>query len=116
MIESVFEKVNTNKFFVGFMMIILTIGGRFIISELSEEQEESLSVEFKEGVGEESKFKFSKLFLFFTSKNVFSPKLCSFLVDILILLIFFRDLYILFCLYKLDVEDTEYSKNFLYPF
>lgn len=42
MIESVFEKVNTNKFFVGFMMIILTIGGRFIISELSEEQREKI--------------------------------------------------------------------------
>jgi ABC-type uncharacterized transport system permease subunit len=42
MIESVFEKVNTNKFFVGFMMIILTIGGRFIISELTEEQREKI--------------------------------------------------------------------------
>ena len=42
MIESVFDKVNTNKYFVGFMMIILTIGGRFIISELSEEQKEKI--------------------------------------------------------------------------
>ena len=42
MIESVFEKVNNNKYFVGFMMIILTIGGRFIISELSEEQREKI--------------------------------------------------------------------------
>lgn len=42
MIESVFEKVNTNKYFVGFMMMILTIGGRFIISELSEEQREKI--------------------------------------------------------------------------
>ncbi len=38
MIEGVIDKINTNKYFVGFMMIILTIGGRFIISELSEEQ------------------------------------------------------------------------------
>ena len=38
MIETVFDKINTNKYFVGFMMIILTIGGRFIISELSDEQ------------------------------------------------------------------------------
>lgn len=42
MMESVFDKVNTNKYFVGFMMIILTIGGRFIISELSEEQKEKI--------------------------------------------------------------------------
>lgn len=42
MIESVFDKVNTNKYFVGFMMIILTIGGRFIISELSDEQKEKI--------------------------------------------------------------------------
>ena len=40
MIESVIDKVNNNKYFVGFMMIILTIGGRFIISELSDEQKE----------------------------------------------------------------------------
>ena len=42
MIESVFDKINTNKYFVGFMMIILTIGGRFIISELSEEQKNKI--------------------------------------------------------------------------
>ena len=42
MIEGVFDKLNTNKYFVGFMMIILTIGGRFIISELSEEQKEKI--------------------------------------------------------------------------
>tara|TARA_Y100001936_G_scaffold196721_1_gene197320 strand:- start:1403 stop:1714 length:312 start_codon:yes stop_codon:yes gene_type:complete len=42
MIEGVFDKINTNKYFVGFMMIILTIGGRFIISELSEEQKNKI--------------------------------------------------------------------------
>ena len=42
MIEGVFDKINTNKYFVGFMMIILTIGGRFIISELSEEQKSKI--------------------------------------------------------------------------
>ena len=42
MIEGVIEKINTNKYFVGFMMIILTIGGRFIISELSEEQKNKI--------------------------------------------------------------------------
>ena len=43
MIEGVFDKINTNKYFVGFMMIILTIGGRFIISELSEEQKNKIN-------------------------------------------------------------------------
>ena len=42
MIEGVIDKINTNKYFVGFMMIILTIGGRFIISELSEEQKNKI--------------------------------------------------------------------------
>lgn len=42
MIESVIDKINSNKYFVGFMMIILTIGGRFIISELSDEQKEKI--------------------------------------------------------------------------
>ena len=32
------ESINTNKYFVGSMMIMLTIGGRFIIGELSEKQ------------------------------------------------------------------------------
>ena len=36
------EKINTNKYFVGCMMIILTIGGRFIIEELSEKQRKRL--------------------------------------------------------------------------
>ena len=53
MIEGVFDKVNTNKYFVGFMMIILTIGGRFIISELTEEQREKIDTPI-----------FRKLFIF----------------------------------------------------
>ena len=31
MIEKLLEKMNENKFFIGVMMIIVTIGGRFII-------------------------------------------------------------------------------------
>tara|TARA_B100000575_G_scaffold103057_2_gene82141 strand:- start:1239 stop:1595 length:357 start_codon:yes stop_codon:yes gene_type:complete len=38
MIQNIFENLNENKFFVGCMMIFVTIGGRFIITELSEEQ------------------------------------------------------------------------------
>lgn len=53
MIETVIDKINTNKYFVGFMMIILTIGGRFIISELSEEQKNKIDTPF-----------FRKIFIF----------------------------------------------------
>lgn len=38
MIEGLTENINQNKYFIGFMMIILTIGGRFIIGELSPSQ------------------------------------------------------------------------------
>jgi|TARA_Y100000389_G_C17252232_1_gene408690 hypothetical protein len=38
MIQSFIDKLNENKFFIGVMMIIVTIGGRFIISELNESQ------------------------------------------------------------------------------
>ena len=33
-----FENVNDNKYFIGFMMILVNIGSRFIIGELSESQ------------------------------------------------------------------------------
>ena len=38
MIQNIIESLNENKFFVGLMMIFVTIGGRFIITELSEDQ------------------------------------------------------------------------------
>lgn len=53
MIETVVDKINTNKFFIGFMMIILTIGGRFIINNLTNEQKEKIDTPF-----------FRKLFIF----------------------------------------------------
>lgn len=36
------ESINTNKYFIGTIMILLTIGGRFIIGELSEKQKEKI--------------------------------------------------------------------------
>ncbi len=42
MIEGVVDAINSNKYFVGFTMIILTIGGRFIISELSDDQKDKI--------------------------------------------------------------------------
>ena len=40
------DKLNTNIYFIGLSMIILTIGGRFIISELSEEQKERINTKY----------------------------------------------------------------------
>ena len=37
------KDINTNKYFVGTMMIILTIGGRFIIGELNDIQRDKLN-------------------------------------------------------------------------
>ena len=37
------NNINTNKYFVGIMMIILTIGGRFIIGELDEKTREKVT-------------------------------------------------------------------------
>ncbi len=42
MMNGTFDILNSNKYFIGFMMIILTIGGRFIISELSEKQKKRI--------------------------------------------------------------------------
>lgn len=36
--KPIVEKLNENKFFVGLMMIFVTIGGRYIITELNETQ------------------------------------------------------------------------------
>lgn len=47
------DSINTNKYFVGLMMIMLTIGGRFIIGELSEKQKEKIDNSY-----------FRKLFVF----------------------------------------------------
>tara|TARA_Y100000817_G_C16834940_1_gene535306 strand:- start:1222 stop:1584 length:363 start_codon:yes stop_codon:yes gene_type:complete len=38
MFDTLFNDINQNKYFIGFIMIILTIGGRFIIGELSPKQ------------------------------------------------------------------------------
>lgn len=40
---NVIDNLNTNKYFVGTVMIILTLGGRFIISELDEETKKNLA-------------------------------------------------------------------------
>jgi hypothetical protein len=47
------EIINTNKYFIGTIMILLTIGGRFIIGELSEKQKEKINNSF-----------FRKIFIF----------------------------------------------------
>jgi len=46
MIEDFIDNINQNKYFIGFMMIILTIGGRFIIGELSPSQKKLIDNKF----------------------------------------------------------------------
>lgn len=41
--NEVINNINTNKYFVGSIMIILTIGGRFIIGELDEKTREKVT-------------------------------------------------------------------------
>tara|TARA_B100001094_G_scaffold332997_1_gene407800 strand:+ start:6282 stop:6656 length:375 start_codon:yes stop_codon:yes gene_type:complete len=41
--NEVLNNINTNKYFVGVIMIILTIGGRFIIGELDEKTREKVT-------------------------------------------------------------------------
>lgn len=40
MIKKYIDELNENKFFIGSMMILVTIGGRFIITDLSDKQKE----------------------------------------------------------------------------
>lgn len=94
MIESVFDKVNTNKYFVGFMMIILTIGGRFIISELSDEQKEKIDTPI-----------FRKIFIFcaffMATRDIVTTMLLTTLFLIFLESINFDEKFI-----KLDNEDV----------
>ena len=43
MIDNIIQNLNENKFFIGCMMIVVTIGGRFIISELNESQKKMIN-------------------------------------------------------------------------
>ena len=40
--KDIINNLNENKFFIGCMMIIVTIGGRFIITELNESQKKMI--------------------------------------------------------------------------
>ena len=46
MINFKVDTINTNKYFIGLAMITLTIGGRFIIGELSEKQKERINTKY----------------------------------------------------------------------
>ena len=43
MINNFIKELNENKIFIGTMMIIVTIGGRFIINELDDSQKELIN-------------------------------------------------------------------------
>ena len=41
--QKLYKQVNENKYLLGLMMIMVTIGGRFIIGELDEEQKKNIN-------------------------------------------------------------------------
>ena len=41
--QKLYKQVNENKYLLGLMMIMVTIGGRFIIGELGEEQKKNIN-------------------------------------------------------------------------
>ena len=41
--QKLYKQINENKYLLGLMMILVTVGGRFIISELNEEQKKNIN-------------------------------------------------------------------------
>lgn len=91
------ESINTNKYFVGFMMIILTIGGRFIIEELSEKQKEKLD-----------NTHFRKLFVFcaffMATRDILKAVLLTIIFSIIMFYVFKEDE---------KEDDKEEEKDFI---
>tara|TARA_Y100000389_G_C17262308_1_gene413638 strand:- start:286 stop:654 length:369 start_codon:yes stop_codon:yes gene_type:complete len=76
MFENMLNKVSENRFFIGLMVMFVTLGGRSIITELSEQQIDILN---------DSKFKKFIIFCaFFTATRDLK---CSFILTILFVLI-----------------------------
>tara|TARA_B100000902_G_C27273189_1_gene897424 strand:+ start:132 stop:473 length:342 start_codon:yes stop_codon:yes gene_type:complete len=41
--QKLYKQINENKYLLGLMMILVTVGGRFIIGELNEEQKKNIN-------------------------------------------------------------------------
>jgi hypothetical protein len=41
--QKLYKQINENKYLLGLMMILVTVGGRFIISELNEKQKKNIN-------------------------------------------------------------------------
>ena len=76
MIEKLLEKINENKFFIGVMMIIVTIGGRFIISELDDNQKKLIHNQ-----------NFRRLFIFCAFFMATRDIICAIILTIIFILI-----------------------------
>lgn len=76
MIEKLLEKMNENKFFIGVMMIIVTIGGRFIISELDDNQKKLIHNQ-----------NFRRLFIFCAFFMATRDIICAIILTIIFILI-----------------------------
>ena len=76
MIKNFINNLNENKFFIGCMMMFVTIGGRFIITELSESQKNFIHNEYVR-----------KIFIFCAFFMATRDICCSLTLTILFLLI-----------------------------
>lgn len=76
MFSNIINQLNENRFFIGVMVMFVTIGGRFIISELSEQQ--------REIINNSNVKKFLVFCAFFTATRDLK---CAFILTILFILI-----------------------------
>lgn len=76
MFENMINQLNENRFFIGMMVMFVTIGGRFIINELSEQQ--------RSLINDPNVKKFFIFCAFFTATRDLK---CAFVLTILFILI-----------------------------
>ena len=76
MFENMINNLSDNRFFIGIMVMFVTIGGRFIITELSDQQRKIIDNP-----------KFKKIFIFCAFFTATRDLKCAFVLTILFVLI-----------------------------
>tara|TARA_Y100001958_G_C21217935_1_gene543314 strand:+ start:427 stop:798 length:372 start_codon:yes stop_codon:yes gene_type:complete len=76
MFENIINQLNDNRFFIGIMVMFVTIGGRFIINELSEQQRQLINDP-----------NIKKVFIFCAFFTATRDLKCAFVLTILFILI-----------------------------
>ena len=100
MIEKLVEKMNENKFFIGVMMIIVTIGGSFIISELDDNQKKLIHNQ-----------NFRRLFIFCAFFMATRDIVCAIILTIIFVLIISELFSEEESLFSSFLDDNEESEN-----